>query len=324
MRGKPLNKAVFNSANSLLQDNIYTYRIDSSMMYSNYILATNAAYSQFCTESAEGYITGTSFKIFYFDYDQIQVETKDYLTGGTVSQINTYTKEDNLFTNPTGFSNLRLLKSSTSLLSDRNIVTNYYYPTDLTTETNMQSLINAFRIDEPIKTVLTSIVGPTTLPIGVNKTTYKISSTKIVKDKEFYSKTDEANLEQIRSYDVYSTTGTLQQYTGSNGIPVTLLWDESKNYLKAIIENATFAQVSAQEGQSATSNSKTQWTSLNTLVPSAIIKTYTYSPFVGMTYQTDPSGVTTNYTYDLFGRLEYVKNDDLNLLNRYSYHFFDQ
>jgi len=331
MRGKLINKAVYNSANSIIQDNIYSYRTDASM-YNNYILATNAASSQFCPGvSTEGYITGTSYKIYYFDYDQIQEETKDYLTGGTISKINTYTKEDKLFNNPTGFSNLRQLKSSTSFLSDRNIITNYFYPNDLTAETNMESLINDFRIDEPIKTVLTSTAGSVTLPVGVKKTTYKISSTKVVKDKEFYSKTDEANLatlilnnEYNMSYDLYSTTGMLQQYTGSNGIPVALLWDANQYYLMSNIENATFSQVSTQEGKNASTNSKTLWTSLNTLVPNAMIKTYTYSPLLGMTYQTDPSGVTTNYTYDLFGRLEYVKNDDLNLLKKYSYHFYNQ
>jgi hypothetical protein len=69
------------------------------------------------------------------------------------------------------------------------------------------------------------------------------------------------------------------------------------------------------------SNSKALWTSLKSLVPNAIFNTYSYSPFVGMTSQTDPTGVTTNYTYDLFGRLEYTKDDDQYLRNRYIYHY---
>ena len=130
-RGKLTNRAVYNSTNTLLQEYIFTYRPDISAMYSNYILATNTAYSQFCPgESAEGYITGTSYKIYYFDYDQVQEETKDYLVGGTVSKITTYAKEDKPLTNSMGYSDLRLLKSITNFLSDRNIITNYFYPTD--------------------------------------------------------------------------------------------------------------------------------------------------------------------------------------------------
>lgn len=105
---------------------------------------------------------------------------------------------------------------------------------------------------------------------------------------------------------------------------MSLLWDYSRNNLKAKVENSTYTQVSSQDGQSMSSDSKTQWTSLNTLVPNAIINTYSYSPFVGMTSQTDPTGVKTTYTYDLFGRLEYIKNNGQNLLKKYVYHFYNQ
>lgn len=48
---------------------------------------------------------------------------------------------------------------------------------------------------------------------------------------------------------------------------------------------------------------------------------YTYKPLVGMTSQTDPTGVTTYYEYDSFGRLSLVKNDDEKLLNKYEYNY---
>lgn len=217
MRGKLLNESVYNSNNLLVKELLYSYRSDISNMYTNYILGTNSSYSQLCPSLfpepivTNPFYVGSAYKIYYFDYDQIQEETKDYLAGGTVSKIITYTKEDKPLTNLLGYSDLRLLKNSTNFLSDRNIITNYYYPTDLSTQINVQLLIDKFRIDEPIKTISLSAGGIGTPNIGVNKTTFKISSGLVVKDKEYYSKTDESNLEPVLSYDVYNSTGTLQQ-----------------------------------------------------------------------------------------------------------------
>lgn len=48
---------------------------------------------------------------------------------------------------------------------------------------------------------------------------------------------------------------------------------------------------------------------------------YTYKPLVGMTSQTDPTGISTFYQYDSFGRLEFVKDHDEKLLKRNVYHY---
>ncbi|MGQ8337103.1 RHS repeat domain-containing protein [Sunxiuqinia sp. A32] len=51
---------------------------------------------------------------------------------------------------------------------------------------------------------------------------------------------------------------------------------------------------------------------------------YTYEPLIGMTSQTDPSGRTTYYEYDDFGRLEYVRDTEGNIVNKYRYHYATQ
>ncbi len=53
----------------------------------------------------------------------------------------------------------------------------------------------------------------------------------------------------------------------------------------------------------------------------AQMTSYTYDPLVGMTSQTGPDNKTTTYKYDDFGRLEFVKDHNGNVLNKYTYHY---
>lgn len=58
------------------------------------------------------------------------------------------------------------------------------------------------------------------------------------------------------------------------------------------------------------------------LYPSdAQMTTYTNEPLVGKTSEINPSGQTTIYEYDDFGRLYQVKDDDGNILKQHTYHF---
>lgn len=53
----------------------------------------------------------------------------------------------------------------------------------------------------------------------------------------------------------------------------------------------------------------------------AQMTTYTYTPLVGMTSQTDANGVTSYYIYDSFGRLTDVKDGNGKVLKHYEYNY---
>jgi YD repeat-containing protein len=68
-------------------------------------------------------------------------------------------------------------------------------------------------------------------------------------------------------------------------------------------------------------------TDLNTLRTSftqGMVTTYTYDPLFGATSITDPKGNTTYYEYDEQGRLKFVKDKDLNVLQKYCYNYKGQ
>ena len=53
----------------------------------------------------------------------------------------------------------------------------------------------------------------------------------------------------------------------------------------------------------------------------AMMTTYTYKPLVGISSETDPSGRTTFYEYDIFGRLKSVKDEEKKIVKVYQYNY---
>lgn len=51
-----------------------------------------------------------------------------------------------------------------------------------------------------------------------------------------------------------------------------------------------------------------------------LVTTYTWYPSRGVASVTDPSGITTTYSYDGFGRLTKVVDAEGNTLDSYTYH----
>jgi len=53
----------------------------------------------------------------------------------------------------------------------------------------------------------------------------------------------------------------------------------------------------------------------------ALMKTYTYDPMVGITSASDPGNLPIYYQYDAFGRLQYIRDNNYQILSEYNYHF---
>ncbi|MCX2839439.1 hypothetical protein OQ279_14910 [Salinimicrobium sp. MT39] len=133
-------------------------------------------------------------------------------------------------------------------------------------------------------------------------------------------------------YKRYNLEGNPVEISHFSGPTTVYIWGYNGQYPIARIENATYSDVA-----SALNVDKDYLDTFNeqnleeidflrnklSLKESAIT-TYTYEPLVGLRSTTDPKGLTTYYEYDAFNRLEFIKDQDQNIISEYGYHYKTQ
>lgn len=137
-----------------------------------------------------------------------------------------------------------------------------------------------------------------------------------------YSGSSFEEAEQVLSY---SANGNPLEVVDRSGMHTAYLWGYDDRYLMAEVKNATYSTV--QAAMIALSNDVDALRTYPTLANS-MVTTWTYKPLVGVTSQTDPSGMTTYYDYDGLGRLKevyryegnVVSTSNKRVLNQYNYH----
>jgi YD repeat-containing protein len=127
-------------------------------------------------------------------------------------------------------------------------------------------------------------------------------------------------------YDLRNFRGDPLQITVSQAKKYTYLWGYNQNYPVAQVENAIYAQVEALSAFGSgfsipASLSVPQETSLRTNLPNSMVTTYTYNPLIGVSTITDPKTDKITYTYDSFGRLQFVKDPQGNILSENQYNY---
>ncbi len=131
------------------------------------------------------------------------------------------------------------------------------------------------------------------------------------------------------SYSHFDRYSNALQVIRDSTAGTVYIWGYQGKHIVAKIENADYEDVKAALGFSPETISeldKPDFTILNTLrelLLNAHVWTYTYTPLIGMTSETDPAGITTYYDYDNAGRLSeiYMITDGRKeILKAYRYH----
>lgn len=171
----------------------------------------------------------------------------------------------------------------------------------------------------------------------ITQYTYKNDGDCIVPETVYYSNRGYREEPRI-SYPKYNVCGKPAYVIVDNQKSV-YLWGYASQYPIAKIENATYGEVENILGDSLIANIANEIvpdeeslkivSSLRSLLPHAMVYTYTYQPLVGMISETDPTGMSIFYTYDQCGRLKEkyrMVADDLKmqrkeLIESYEYHY---
>ncbi|MTD72571.1 hypothetical protein, partial [Flavobacterium sp. LC2016-13] len=251
---------------------------------------------------------------------------------------------DYVYGNPV---HLQLTSQSTESSLQETLRTRYYYPQDavMAGEPFVNDMIAANRIDTPLKT---ETLRANVLQSG-QKTEYAkdVSTANLLMPKSIYaakfpnSSSTGDGLKRKITYDKYDDIGNILQYTPEAGLPVSIIWGYNKTQPIAKIENIAYQNIpagtitnlqtlsNADKDNCLTESCSEQLlrmelNALRNSLSGNFITTYTYNPLVGVTSITDPKGMTSYYEYDAVGRLKFVKDNELNVLQKYCYNYKGQ
>lgn len=239
----------------------------------------------------------------------ISKTTKNYFYEGSIqssmSQTETFTYNNN---------NKKLAEHSITNSLGETLKTKYYY--DLNHANR-----NRIGVIKKIETYRNSTLLETKEINYVNTFT---GNSSYLPETVSVSKGTNNPLESRIRYIRYNEYGNPLEVKQENGIHIVYLWGYDKAYPIAKIENATYSQVTSALGTTTISeNNLMAIDNLrnNSNFSNSLITTYTYKPLVGITSITDSRGYKTTYQYDSFGRLEFVKDAEGNILeeNKYNY-----
>lgn len=137
---------------------------------------------------------------------------------------------------------------------------------------------------------------------------------------------------RVMQYHRYDTYGNPVYVTAADRTNIVYLWSYEAVYPVIQVRNATYDQVAAIltpvriTSLSANKNPTEQTikdcvATLNAQLPDALVTSYTYVPMVGVRSITEPSGRTTLYDHDSFGRLAKIADEEGNALQSYEYNY---
>jgi YD repeat-containing protein len=134
--------------------------------------------------------------------------------------------------------------------------------------------------------------------------------------------------EKTIKYDSKSNPIEITKY---KNITTSFLWGYNKTLPIAMVKNASYYDIKSILGHdqlNLLTNSilpdkqiRDKLSILRDELSNAQVTIYTYEPLEGITSKTDPSGKTTYYQYDNYGRLKSIRDNRNKLIKMFDYHY---
>lgn len=211
------------------------------------------------------------------------------------------------------------------------VVTEYIYPEDIPVPTaSQQELINN-------KITATPIITNYYIDSVLVESMETIFNTDNLPEKVITYNPTLNTYEDLVFYDEYDHRGNILQFHAKNNTNTSIIWGYNFTLPVARIENISISDISQNtidsinsytfsNGDDVASDIAFLQAELNSLMNNAnySVSLFTYKELIGVTSITDPNGKSTYYEYDEFGRLEYVRDHEGNIITQNQYHYKNQ
>lgn len=325
LRGKISRKEAYNSNDSLVLSEDYSYHVAERASIDN-LVVLNQVGSALTFQNREilrstigGYFLLPN-PMFVYKYYKISVPNS-YLNSKTITN---YSSDSNNvqtenFSNIYG-SDVRIESHSTINSDNQETKINYtYIDSNINNDMYLNNMINMVRDTKYTKNNGTMMTRNDYNSLGLITKTSSAQGVGLLPSLE--SKIDYT----------YDLKGNISSASKTGGLPVCYIWGYEYTYPVVKIEGLTYSQFTQSVSTSLLSTigvckdnamMDSYLNTLRTTLNNAVITIYMYDSIMGtLIYLTDPRGITTYYTYDGFGRLICTKDKDGKTIQNFSYHY---
>jgi len=331
-RGKLLETNMYNNMNELVKKikNTYQENLFGNNRYYSVVTGLDHTFS----ENNANYMFAVMKNYKIASYLLSSTKTIEYFNTGNLITVVNYT-----------YNNNSTVKSISNINSTgEEILTNIYYSNDVTSisdlpggniTNNQLNAVNRLKNNNSLSSVIqteqmkNNALTERTRILFKNWGTYETLPELLQKSK------GNQDLETITKINLVDTSnGNYLEIQQEGGAKTSYIWGYNKTLIVAKIENISFSDIPIGiitniQTLSNSNNEESLINALNDLRNNPIfanstITTYTHQPLIGITNITDPRGYKTTYHYDSFGRLEFIKDAEGNILEENKYHYRSQ
>lgn len=313
-RGREKVTEIFSKEGALLKRSESTFEMDEAKPAFHEPVYIGEAMTFLFRNTADTRVTGTS--------------VTDYFTGGKhISSTDAFT-----------YNSLGQRITETKTLSNGDIVTtSYTFIPDISQEkrSNIQNeMLRRRRIASPVKVTVKARIHGSAQERFISCDSITFHRVFAANGDTLYlpakwSKRDvETGLWNTYATYLYDSKGNMVQRKDADSISTAFVWHSDNTGVAFRVDNATAAQVNTilqNGGYTAFSSDTTQQTmeaaaqALRSALPKSSVSWYKWLSYGLPSKICDPSGRITHYTYDTAQRLNIIRDDSLDPVERYDY-----